>query len=297
MSTSRTRRKPARSSSATKDSPTKPAASDGSGDVRGELRQLAEIRGRFPALDADTAAALHAHHDDDACRAKGTATRAADTFRGAMSWARTFGAHAANPALEPRRIRWFLDCATALGVVLTGQPAVDPTQASAFEDATQTADKLLRRTERRARDAAGTVAAAVAAVDAALQPDGVLDDRISRLRQLAALLTTWLGQPVAKAPPLRVFGIGASTVADLTRAATALDEAIARRGAPKMADRDGPAVNIAEGRLQFVMRSLWTDLAEAREDGVTDLVLTVSPTILRALNIKPKRKQDATKPA
>ncbi|MBK6532095.1 MAG: hypothetical protein IPF99_21585 [Deltaproteobacteria bacterium] len=87
MSTSRTRRKPARSSSATKESPTKPAASDGSGDVRGELRQLAEIRGRFPALDADTAAALHAHHDDDACRAKGTVTRAADTFRGAMSWA------------------------------------------------------------------------------------------------------------------------------------------------------------------------------------------------------------------
>jgi hypothetical protein len=213
-----------------------------------------------------------------------------------MSWARTFAARAADPALEPQRVRWFLDCTTALGAVLNGQTAADPTAASAFEDAAQTADKLLRRTERRARDAAGTAAAAVAAVDAALTPDAVLDPRISRLRQLAALLTTWLALPVAKAPPLRVYGLAGHTVAELTRAATALDEAIARRGPAKQADRDSPAVNVAEGRLHFVMRSLWTDLAEARADGVTDLILTVSPTILRALNIKPRRKQDATTP-
>ena len=40
------------------------------------------------------------------------------------------------------------------------------------------------------------------------------------------------------------------------------------------------------------MRPLWDDLAEAREDGITSLQLTVTPTILRGLDLgtrKPKK--------
>jgi len=38
------------------------------------------------------------------------------------------------------------------------------------------------------------------------------------------------------------------------------------------------------------MRPLWDDLAEGRADGVTALMLALSPTLLRVLNIKTARK-------
>lgn len=260
--------------------------------VRGELQQLATIRAHFPQVDAVTAAALLAHHDDESCRAKGANTRAVDTFRVAMSWARTFGEHAKDPALDPVRVRWFLDCLTALGTALTGNiPSANPADEAAFEDAAQAADKLLRRAERRARDAAGTRKGASDSLDAALTPDGLSDARVSRLRQLAALLDAWLAKPADAAPPLRAYGLGAPTVKSLRDAADTLDGLIARRAAPQQIDRDSPAVNHAEGRLYYVMRPLWDDLAEAREDGTTSLQLTVSPALLRGLNIKTDRKK------
>ncbi|MDB4930685.1 MAG: hypothetical protein JWM10_3169 [Myxococcaceae bacterium] len=43
------------------------------------------------------------------------------------------------------------------------------------------------------------------------------------------------------------------------------------------------------------MRPLWDDLAEAREDGATALLLTVSPTLLRGLDIRSDRKPAAPK--
>jgi hypothetical protein len=58
MSSPRTPRKPARSATATKKSANHSAPADGGSEVRGELRQLADIRGHFPALNDDTAAAL-----------------------------------------------------------------------------------------------------------------------------------------------------------------------------------------------------------------------------------------------
>ena len=56
-------------------------------------------------LSADAAAAFHALHDDDACRARGTNTRSVDTFRIGMTWARTFGAHAVDPGIKPGQVR------------------------------------------------------------------------------------------------------------------------------------------------------------------------------------------------
>jgi hypothetical protein len=75
-----------------------------------------------------------------------------------------------------------------------------------------------------------------------------------------------------------------------TQRADTLDGLVAQRAAAQQIDRDSPAVNLAEGRLQFAMRPLWDNLAEGRADGVTALMLALSPTLLRALNIKTARK-------
>lgn len=287
-------RKPTRSSTSTAAPAARAAASVDAIDVRAELVQLASIRTAFAALPSDAASTFHALHDDDACRAKGTNTRGVDTFRIGMTWARTFGAHAADPGLRPAQVRWFLDCLTGLGSAMSGRaPAANPAHGSARDDAEHAADKLLRRAERRARDAAGSHGDLIAALDAALTPDGVIDSRVSRLRQLAALLDGWLGPKSAHTTALGLFDLDASTVASLRAAADRLDALIASAPAPMQLDRDSPAVNVAEGRLFFAMRPLWDGLAEAREDGVSGLLLTVSPTLLRGLNIKPERKPAA----
>ncbi len=74
----------------------------------------------MPALSPAAAATFLALQDDASCRAKGTNTHGVDTFRIAMTWARTFGAHAADPALDAAQVRWFFHCVTGLGSSLTG---------------------------------------------------------------------------------------------------------------------------------------------------------------------------------
>lgn len=268
-----------------------PAAEDPE-HVRGELRQLAEIRSHFPQLPDALAASMLAHHDADACREKGKSTRAVDIFRGAMSWARIFGAHASDPAVSPVRVRWFLDCLTTLGSQLSGKTAAaNPSDESSYDDVAQKADKLLARTKRRAKDAAGTNTAWRAALDKALEPDGVQDPRISTLRQLAKLLRAWL--TASASPPLAAYDLDEGTATSLEATAKALDAATARRPAPQQVHRDSPAINESEGRLLYVMRPLWDDLAEAREDGRSSLQLTVSPALLRGLDVN-SRKPKAT---
>jgi hypothetical protein len=290
-STRRTRSSSSNRSTAAPASPPVDAAA-----VRGELTQLAVLRAAFPALSPAASSTFHALHDDDACRERGNNTRATDTFRIAMTWARTFGAHAADPALDGAQVRWFLDCLTGLGAALTGRaPAANPSHGGALADAEHVADRLLQRTERRARDAAGSRADLTAALDAALTPDGALDSRVSRLRQLAGYLEAQLRSGAPHAAALRLFHLDTPTVTALRGAADTLDSLIASVPPPKQIDRDSPQVNTAEGRLFFAMRPLWDGLAEAREDGVTSLLLTVSPTLLRGLNIKPDRKPAATK--
>lgn len=257
--------------------------------VRAELVQLATIRGQFAEVPDDMAAGLLAHHDEESCREKGKNTRAADIFRAAMSWARTFGEHASDPALSQVRVRWFLDCATALGNNLSGRaPAPNPPVDA--EDLTTSADRLLKRTERRARDATGTNRSWRAALDRALTPDGVHDDRVSKLAQLAELLNAWLR--ASSAPPLVAYDLNMATVTALNTAAESLNAALASKPAAKQIDRDSPAINATEGRLLYVMRSLWDDLAEAREDGTTSLLLTVSPALLRGMDVASRRKKE-----
>lgn len=272
--------------------PAKAPAAEDPEHVRGELRQLAEIRSHFPQLPDALAASMLAHHDADACREKGKSTRAVDIFRGAMSWARIFGAHASDPAVSPVRVRWFLDCLTTLGSQLSGKTAAaNPSDESSYDDVAQKADKLLARTKRRAKDAAGTNTAWRAALDKALEPDGVQDPRISTLRQLAKLLRAWL--TASASPPLAAYDLDEGTATSLEATAKALDAATARRPAPQQVHRDSPAINESEGRLLYVMRPLWDDLAEAREDGRSSLQLTVSPALLRGLDVN-SRKPKAT---
>ncbi|HQY63245.1 MAG TPA: hypothetical protein PK141_17715 [Polyangiaceae bacterium] len=289
----RASKSPAKSSAA---AATKASPAEDAETVRGELRQLAEIRAHFPQLPDALATSMLAHHDADACREKGKSTRAVDIFRAAMSWARIFGAHASDPAVSPVRVRWFLDCLTTLGSQLSGKVAVaNPSEESSYDDVAQKADKLLARTKRRAKDAAGTHTTWRAALDKALEPDGVHDPRISSLRQLAKLLRAW-SSTASASPPLAAYDLTDDTASSLAAAAEALDAATARRPAPQQIQRDSPAINESEGRLLYVMRPLWDDLAEAREDGRSSLQLTVSPALLRGLDVNARKPKAAAAP-
>ncbi len=262
-------------------------------DLPGELQQLARLRAQFPALPAEIAASLLAHHDDASCRERGTATRAHETFRGAMRWARTYGAHASDPAVSALRVRWFLDCLTALGGLLSGRAVnANPADASALDDAQREADRALQRVERRARDAVGTSKRWRDALDGALSPHEAIDARVARLRGLAELLDQWIAAP-ADAPPLVAYDLGTETVKSLRDAARKLEDATARISAPRQFDRDTPAINEAEGRLYLIMRPLWDDLREAREDGVSALQLAVTPTLMRGMDLRLRKKVKA----
>jgi hypothetical protein len=259
-------------------------------DMPGELRQLAQFRGRWTPLEPQLAYAFHAQHGDPECDTRGTGTRASDTFKGAMDWARTMDAHRQDPGFNPSLVRWFFDCLTDLGHLLSGRSAGGtPSQNSELDDAEHAAEGLLRTTTRRLGRAAGHHLGWTSALDTADTPEETLDPRISRLRQLASLIRNWLSNP-SSAPPLAGYHITAQTAEELDQAALALDDAIARRPARRQVDRDSPEINIAEGRLYFVMRSIWDELAEARQDKKTALLLSVTHALVRGLNLHRNRR-------
>ena len=275
----------------------KRAATDTGNDVRGELRQLATLRAMFSPLPEALAAGMFALHDDEACRARGTTTRSAETFKGAMAWARILGANASDAGVSAVRARWFFDCLTALGTLMSGRAvAANPASTSALDDAEQTADALLSRTRRKLENAVGSHPRWTASLRTALTPDEALDARIAVLRQLAAQITEWLAATPPAAPPLAAFDLDQGTVTALRDAAKALDDAIATRPPPAQVDRDSPAINAAEGRLYFIMRVLWDDLADARKAGKTGLQLTVTPTLLRGLNLSARKRAKPATP-
>lgn len=291
--------RPATRGAAKKKSTTPAKATDGKLDpeaLAGAMRQLTAIRRLFPVLDDATAAALLASHDADTCREKGTATRSADTFRGAMMWARTFGENSEDPAVESAaiRVRWFLDCLNALGSAIAGNAVSDdPVAEGRYQDLATDAERLLARSARRARDAAGTLRTRLDAIDAAMAYDGAGDPLVARLRKLARLIDDWRTSSAPDAPLLAAYGVTAQTVYRMRDAAQALEDAFANRPAPRQVDRDTPGINTAEGRLYFVMRSLWDDLADARDDGTTSLQLAVSPAIMRGLDLNARRRKGA----
>ena len=67
--------------------------------------------------------------------------------------------------------------------------------------------------------------------------------------------------------------------------------------ARRQVDRDSPEINIAEGRLLYAMRSIWDDLAEAREAKKSALLLGVTPPLVRGLNLHRGRSHRAATPA
>ncbi len=260
----------------------------------GQLRQLAEIRAKFPALPESMAASLFAHHDAEACREKGNGTRAVDVFRGGMSWARTFGQYSTDPALSPKRVRWFLDCLTVLGESVVGRTNLsNPSEVSSFDDVARRADKVFNRAKRRLWDAVGSDSGHRATLQAAFAPQEGLDARLSVLRSVSKLVGTWIAAEAKgeKAPALAAYDVDHELVGQLDAAAKALDDAIAKRPAGKQTSRDTPAMNEAEGRVLLAMRPLWDDLAEAREDGLSNLQVTVSPALLRGLDIGSRKKK------
>jgi len=286
MKTKRTASKPSAKKAATKKGAT--LTNDA---LRAELTQLDEIRAKFTALPRAQSAAFYALYSDEQCRDHGENTKASDTFRGAMSWARTLAEHRSDAAIAPARARWFLDCLTALGHALSGKSSSgNPAHAAELADAEKLATKLTQRTVRRLRDAIGANASHLAALEAALAHDGVGSKESSQCRKLAALCKRWLAANEG-APPVALFDVTDATVSALEAASAALDSLIATTPAARAMDRDSPAINAAEGRLLYAMRTLWNDAAEAREDGTSTLVFTVNPAILRGLNLASRNRR------
>jgi hypothetical protein len=176
----------------------------------------------------------------------------------------------------------------------------NPSEVSNYDDVARRADKHLNRVKRKLRDAVGSDSTHRSALESALSTAEGLDARLATLQSVSKLLSAWLAKEASggPAPALAAYDLDKSTVESLDLVAKELDESIARRPAAKQASRDTPAMNEAEGRVLLAMRPLWDDLAEAREDGVSSLQLTVSPALLRGLDIGSRKKSTrATEPS
>lgn len=254
----------------------------------GERDQLASLRADFPPLSSTLAGRLLAQHDDATCHTRGTSTRAGDTFRGAMGWARTLHTHrdALAPVLDPRRVRWFLDCLSHLGDAIEGRPdGINPSAAAVLDDAQRAARSAYTEAVRRLQLAIGSNAQWRGQLDAKLSLNTGTSPDVERLRALATYVSSLTQDP--SGPPVELHGLDAAFIASLEDAATALAAALAAKPAPRQIDRDSSPVNVAEGRLFFVMRGLWDDLQAARDARKTDILLNVSPSLLRGLGLSP----------
>ena len=255
---------------------------------RGELAQLAVIRAEYPPLTEAQSTALFEAHDAVACMKRADATRASDVFRTAMSWARNIAGMAGKEGISRARGRWFLDCLTAVGHLLAGkQTSVNPSGEASYDDVVKSTSKLLKRTKRKLGNAIGSHAQRLQALKDATRSQG--DTGHAVVFRLTAKLITDLQPQIG--PALEVDGIGAHTAKKLEDAATAIEAATARRPAAKKGDKDGPALNEAEGRLLFAMRALWNDVKDAREDSESEIQLFTSPAILRGLRLRKTRSK------
>jgi len=263
---------------------------------RGELTQLAQLSGHFEPLAPADSALFLSQHSAEACRELANATKAADIFRGAMSWARVFVEKKGSPGLHPRRVRWFLDCTTALGSALAGETTVaNPSDEASHSEVLARATKVLARSVRRLSEAAGSSLAHKSALAAARAIPGP-DQHAMALRKVAALADAWLKE---KKLNLANNDIGPEMVKSLVEGAKALEANTASRKAARQAQHDSPAVNELEGRLLLAMRPVWNDLREAREDGTTSLAPPTSPSLARGLGLRrtKKNKTKAEEPA
>jgi hypothetical protein len=258
------------------------------------LVQLAEIRQKFPVLSPVLAGAFFSQHGDDDCRARGAGTRAKEIFAGGLRWARTIGENPGDPALSPRRVRWFLDCLTALGDVLAGIPVVaNPSSQGAWDDAKHQAETRFDRAFERVRRAAGSRSAWITTLDAVRATEGAGESVLARIEALAKAIEGW--NTPADLAILDAFDVSAQTVTELRAAAATLDARTRERGAPGQlsAGRDTPAANTAEGRVLFAMKVLWDDAAAARAAGTSTLQYAVTGTLLRGLGVRRSKSPNA----
>jgi hypothetical protein len=252
--------------------------------VRGEREQLATIRQKLPALTERESSAFLSMHSPETCRQRASSTKARDVFRIAMSWARTIGANPTDKSVHPKRARWFLDCATALGELLAGTGGIrNPSVTSALADAQSRVGALTIQVRAAVIRALGDDSARVAEVRKAFAPPAH-DARAQALRNAKLLIGDWLKDETLEAR-LALHDVTSETLGELESAAAELEAATATRGAASQADRDTPAENEAEGRLLVAMKWVWLDFKEARKKGLSSLTLQVSPAILRGLAI------------
>jgi hypothetical protein len=286
--------KPSRASSVAKKSAKAPARTRDdttkNSPVAVELERLRAILRSFPALSAEEAQAFDERYTEAQYRATGADTRAVDVFRGAMAWARIVGDRPEDRALSPKPVRWFLDCLYALGLALEGTVlSGNPSFRSQLDAVESEAKKLIARTEGRVRRALGGREAYLEQLDATRTFDGMGNAVAQRARKLAALCHAWLGG-AHRVAALPLLGVDEETVRALEAMADDIDAIVRKTPAARESPNDSPALNVIEGRLLRAMRLLWDEADDAREQGSSKLVFTVTPALLRGLNVRPHKK-------
>jgi hypothetical protein len=286
-----------------KAAPSKGAMSNGNGagkgaaanapTVSGTLAQLARIRAQFPELSPEVTAEFMSQHDAEACRKRGGETKAADIFKIGRNWALTMGENPDDPGFHPLALRWFLDCLTLLGMQLEGRATSNvPSVVSQVDDVQRKAVTALANLKRRLTAAAGTNEGFKASLAASLKTENALDPRIGQLEGLASLVESW--GTAKERPPLAAHRITKETATELRAIVKALHESNANKKAPQqLSNRDSPAINEIEGRTLFIMRTIWDELAEARRSGESQLMLYVTRSLLRGMDLRVKAKGNA----
>jgi hypothetical protein len=261
------------------------------------MRRLAQMIEHFEPLNEHEVATLLAAYSEEDCLARGRSTRSANTFDDAMRWARTLDEHRSDPAVSTKSARWMLDCLASLGRARLGEvPSRSPSDDGQLTTLLARNDQLFDDLYERIRNVIGRNEQWNHTLSSALEQPSVLDVRVARSKSLAALLTRWLEGKKGD-PALSLAHIDRQAVRALDEVATQLDEALAKRRADKVLPSDSPAVNIAEGRLFFAMRTVWNDFARARRQHHSKLVLPVTPTILRGLDLSKRKKRKGSKGA
>lgn len=258
--------------------------------LRGEMAQLSAVRVKFSPLAPTLSRALLSRHGPDDCRERGSFTRAKAIFRDGMRWTRTIHENPTDPALSAPKVRWFLDCLTALGEQLSGRAVeVNPATHSAWSDARHDAQTLFDGLIDDLREAAGSRASWLAVIE---QVRGAVGEGEPVRAQIEALLKAMKKWSSAEDQALlEVFNVTPARAQALRDVAATLDQRTRERGAekPLLGANDSPAVNITEGRLLFAMRDLWIDAAKARDRAASTLVWSVSPSLLRGLGLRPPK--------
>lgn len=231
------------------------------------------ILAQLPALTDVQRAAFRSRIGDAECASLGAQTQSALVLREATTWAKIIqGALVtfAGPlqAYTPARFAWFVECAQGLA-----QAAQAQQQSAGSVGAARGNELSARQAALAAREAldeklallAGQDAAAMAELQAAFGTTETALALVQSVKALASLASTWLASSNPQDEALVAsVNLTAGDVDTANQAAQALTDAASSAVGTRAQPKDGPAVNLAEGRVLFEMKAVRGVFEKAR---------------------------------